>query len=62
MLDQGDTVLSIFLNFSKAFDFVNHTILLEKMSMNGVRGVAIQWIQFHLSGRLQYVSLNNATS
>ena len=61
-LAQGDTVVSIFLDFSKAFDCVNHTILLEKMSMYGVRGVASRWFQSYLSGRRQYVSLNNATS
>ena len=61
-LDQGDSVVSIFLDFSKAFDCVNHKILLEKMSMYGVRGVASRWFQSYLSGRRQYVSLNNATS
>ena len=61
-LDQGDTVVSIFLDFSKAFDCVNHNILLEKMSAYGVRGVASRWFKSYLSGRLQYVSFNNATS
>ena len=61
-LDQGDSVVSVFLDFSKAFDCVNHKILLGKMSMYGVRGVANRWFQSYLSGRRQYVSLNNITS
>ena len=61
-LDEGNTVISFFLDFSKAFDCVNHDILLDKMSIYGVRGIASSWFRSYLSDRQQYVSLNGASS
>ena len=61
-LDTGYTVLSLFLDFSKAFDCVDHTILLHKLKAYGVRGVALLWFQSYLSERLQYVSINGTNS
>ena len=50
-LDQGDSVVSIFLDFAKAFDCLNHKILLDKMKSYGVRGAALDWFRSYLSGR-----------
>ena len=61
-LENGDFVLGLFLDFSKAFDTVNHSILYEKLEFYGVRGLALQWFQSYLSDRKQYVEYNNVHS
>ena len=61
-LDKGCAVVSVFLDFKKAFNCVNHEILLEKMSLYGVRGVAYDWFKSYLTDRQQYVSLNGEVS
>ena len=62
ILDRGDTAVSVFLDFCKAFDCVDHTILLSKMHKYGVRGMANNWFKSYLSNRMQYVSVNNVNS
>ena len=61
-LDLGNTVVSIFMDFSKAFDCLDHTILLEKLSWYGIRGLALNWFKSYLSDRLQYTNVNNCNS
>lgn len=61
-IDKGEFVLGIFLDFSKAFDTVNHTILLEKLYFYGIRGVAWNWIKSYLSNRQQFVTYENVQS
>ena len=58
----GQYMVSVLLDFSKAFDTVNHNILLQKLYMQGVRGNSLQWIRSYLSNRQQYVSINESTS
>ena len=52
----------IFLDFSKAFDTVNHQILIKKLEYYGIRGIAKDWFVSYLSERQQVVTVNNATS
>ena len=54
-------VRSIF-RFSKAFDTVDHKILLEKLQKYGIRGVPLQWFTSYLTNRQQYVRIDNTDS
>ena len=53
-LDKSDIVLGVFLDFSKAFDTVDHQILLNKMYKYGIRGIAFKWMESYLSNRRQF--------
>ena len=48
----------IFLDFSKAFDTVNHNILLNKLDYYGVRGSPLLWFKSYLNNRQQYTDIN----
>ena len=52
----------IFLDLSKAFDTVNHTILIKKLEYYGIRGIAKDRFCSYLSNRKQLVSIGNVTS
>ena len=54
--DDGHKVTSTFLDVAKAFDSVDHKILLSKLEHYGVKGVVYQLMKSYLSNRMQYVS------
>ena len=61
-LERGDVAIGIFLDFSKAFDTVDHNILLRKLEYHGIRGIALDWLKDYLTNRVQYVSYNGHMS
>ena len=54
--------ICIFLDFAKAFDTVNHQILLNKLHYYGIRGHSLKWFESYLSNRKQCVNLGKTNS
>ena len=52
----------VYLDFSKAFDSVNHSKLIEKLGYAGIGGTLLAWFNNYLEGRLQRVVINGAHS
>ena len=61
-LENKDSVLSVFLDLSKAFDTIDHQISLHKLEFYGIRGTPLKWFKSYLSNRKQYVKNNNSDS
>ena len=61
-LDNDKTVCGIFVDLQKAFDTVNHDILIDKLNYYGIRGTANTWFKSYLSNRKQFVSINGFNS
>ena len=61
-LDNGKCAVGIFLDFQKAFDTVDHGILLDKLYCYGIRDIAHKWFISYLSSRQQSVMYNGHES
>ena len=61
-IEDSEYSCGIFLDFSKAFDTVNHEILITKLEFYGIRGIVKDWFTSYLSNRKQFVSLGNTQS
>jgi hypothetical protein len=60
--NKNEFSIAIFCDLRKAFDTVNHTILLKKLEKIGVKGIELCWFKNYLTDRKQFVSLNDVTS
>ena len=54
--------LTIFIDLSKAFDTVNHQVLISKINNYGVKGKNLSWFKSYLEDRKQYLSYNNVVT
>ena len=61
-IENNEFTIGIFLDLSKAFDTVNHKILLQKLESYGIRGMPYKWFQNYLTVREQIVKFNNILS
>ena len=61
-LFDGNIGCEVFVELQKAFDTVDHQILLAKLNNYGIRGVSNDWVKSYLSNRNQYVSINGSDS
>jgi len=62
LVDEEKAVDVVYLDFSKAFDTVPHSILLEKLAAHGLHGCTLHWVKNCLNGRAQRVVVNGAKS
>ena len=62
LLETNNSVLAVYMDFSKAFDCLNHDILKTKLENIGVRGSALALLSDYLDGRSQIVYYDNKQS
>ena len=60
--DIGDIVTTLLIDLKKAFDTIDHRILLRKLYSYGIRGTMFKWIEGYLTGRSQYVIFDGKVS
>ena len=59
---QSNHKITLFLDLSKAFDCIDHAILLKKLDFIGIRGRCKEWMSSYLKDRMQFASCNGVYS
>ena len=62
ILDNQQTPVAVFMDLSKAFDTLDHSILLSKLNHYGICRTELDWFTSYLTNRSQYVEINEVTS
>ena len=61
-IDNKKSTIGVFIDLKKAFDTINHGILIKKLEHYGIRGTSNSWIKSYLTDRHQYVCFNGLKS
>ena len=61
-MELGLTLITVYLDLSKAFDTLDHSISINKLKYQGIQGCALDLIKKYLSNRQQCVEINNIKS
>ena len=61
-MNNSQVTLAVFIDLKKAFDTINHNVLLRKLSYLGLSDNAVSWLRNYLCDRTQCTSANNLTS
>jgi len=61
-LDRRETPAAVFCDLSRAFDCVDHGLLIDKLEKYGVRGIPADWFASYLTGRTQYVHVMHSNN
>ena len=62
LVDEGRAVDVVYLDFSKAFDTISHSILLQKLAVHGLDRYTLVWVRNRLEGQAQRVVVNGVKS
>lgn len=60
-MDKRQPVMTLYLDMSKAFDYVNHEILARKLEIDGIRGNTLDLLKYYLSDRTQITQVSRIT-
>ena len=61
-IDNKRYAIGIFIDLKKAFDTINHDILINKLERYGIRGIVLHWVKSYLRDRRQFVKLGDCAS
>ena len=61
-IDSDSFACGVFIDLQKAFDTVDHSILLKKLNYYGIRGLTNNWFKSYITNRSQHVTIQNKTS
>ncbi len=56
-IDNKKYAVGVFIDLKKAFDTIDHRVLINKLENYGIRGVVLDWMKSYISNRLQFVQI-----